>query len=38
MPDCQVPDNVKEIERLIDEHGARLLRLCFLRLQAPSPA
>jgi RNA polymerase sigma-70 factor (ECF subfamily) len=33
MPDCQVPDNIKEVERMMEEHGARLLRLCFLRLQ-----
>jgi RNA polymerase sigma-70 factor (ECF subfamily) len=33
MLDCQVPDNTRELERMMDEYGARLLRLCFLRLQ-----
>lgn len=33
MSDCQVPDNTRELERMMDEHGARLLRLCYLRLK-----
>ena len=35
MRDCQVPDKDAEqaLERMVDEHGARLLRLCYLRLQ-----
>ncbi len=35
MRDCQVPDKGAEqaLERMVDEHGARLLRLCYLRLQ-----
>ena len=33
MQDCQVPDNTEELERMMDDYGPRLLRLCFLRLQ-----
>lgn len=34
MADCQVPDKTQDqaIERMMDEHGSRLLRLCYLRL------
>ncbi len=33
MQNCQVPDNTGELERMMDDYGPRLLRLCFLRLQ-----
>ncbi|NLG56821.1 MAG: RNA polymerase sigma factor [Clostridiales bacterium] len=34
MDDCQVPDNNPEqaIQRMMDAHGSRLLRLCYLQL------